>query len=260
MLKNVNFYEILNCKPTSTWIELKKAYRDLIKVAHPDKGGSAAFFNSIREAKEILLDQSKRLDYDFSFTNVSAILNHKKIGVNINLKQILGDEPLHLKYIRKIACECKGIEEKCKYCLGTGIREDEVELKLDDVSRQKNTSKVTLPAGGDIDRYGRQADLHVILNYELPIGFHVDSTTKWFLDYNFKLKDYELLDCFDFTIKKLILKIKDLGNLELDTNVFDKNKKVKIKDRINVYVKVEITDINLLLESNYLTELTKHNL
>jgi len=48
--------------------------------------------------------------------------------------------------------------------------------------------------------------------------------------------------------------------LNLDLNVFNKNKKVLINGRINVYVLMEITSMKLLLKSDYLTKLTNYNL
>ena len=61
------------------------------------------------------------------------------------------------------------------------------------------------------------------------------------MTYNFKIKDYELLDCFNFTNKSFILKTKELGSLTLNSRVFNKKEKVMINERINVYVSIEIT-------------------
>jgi len=121
-----------------------------------------------------LLVEQKRIDYDFSFTNISTKLKHKQKAYFIDLDQILGKKYLYIKYIRKIACECKGLDNDCKFCSQSGVRDDEVELTLKDLSRQKDGSIITLPKGGDVDRYGRQGDLHVIVKYNLPTGFQID--------------------------------------------------------------------------------------
>jgi curved DNA-binding protein CbpA len=259
-MSQINFYEILGCKPIDNFLVIKKAYRKKVKSAHPDNDGLTERFVLIQEAKEILLNKEKRIDYDFSFTNISTKLIHKQISINVNINQILGKDYVFIKYIRKIACECKSNDKDCTYCCGEGIRDDEVDLTLKDIYRQKDKSLIVFPNGGDMDRYGRTGDLHIIINYDLAVGFEIDQKTKWFMTYNFKIKDYELLDCFNFTNKSFILKTKELGSLTLNSRVFNKKEKVMINERINVYVSIEITDIDLLLQSNYFTELKKQNL
>lgn len=61
----MNCYEILGVSKDASQSEIKKAYRDLVKIHHPDKGGSDEKFKEISEAYEILSDTQKRQDYDF---------------------------------------------------------------------------------------------------------------------------------------------------------------------------------------------------
>lgn len=46
----------LDSFPMPTWIQIKKAYKDRILVAHPDKGGSAEQFRAINDAFNALKD------------------------------------------------------------------------------------------------------------------------------------------------------------------------------------------------------------
>lgn len=48
--------EILGFTNMPSEDELKKRYRELIKVAHPDKGGSAEFFNTVQNAYQQSLE------------------------------------------------------------------------------------------------------------------------------------------------------------------------------------------------------------
>ena len=59
-----DYYQILGVDQAVSPSDLKKAYRDLVKQHHPDKGGDEDRFKSISEAYEILSDPVKRRDYD----------------------------------------------------------------------------------------------------------------------------------------------------------------------------------------------------
>lgn len=41
-----------------------QAYRQLVRIAHPDKGGSAAKFAALQDAFAVLSDPSRRAVYD----------------------------------------------------------------------------------------------------------------------------------------------------------------------------------------------------
>jgi len=59
-----NYYEILGVDKGADKEELKKAYRELSKEHHPDRGGDAEKFKEINEAYSTLSDPEKRADYD----------------------------------------------------------------------------------------------------------------------------------------------------------------------------------------------------
>jgi DnaJ family protein A protein 2 len=57
-------YETLEVSPTASQAEIKKAYRKLALIHHPDKGGNQETFKKITAAHEILSDEEKRQVYD----------------------------------------------------------------------------------------------------------------------------------------------------------------------------------------------------
>lgn len=62
-----SYYEILNVKDDATKTEIKKQYRKLVRMYHPDVNSSIEaeeLFKSINKAAEILLDDIKRKNYD----------------------------------------------------------------------------------------------------------------------------------------------------------------------------------------------------
>ncbi len=60
-----NYYEVLGVARDATQDDIKKAYRKLALVRHPDKPtGSQALFTELNTANEILSDPAKRAAYD----------------------------------------------------------------------------------------------------------------------------------------------------------------------------------------------------
>ena len=63
---NMSLYECLGISREASSEEIKRAYRELARSKHPDKGGSAAEFQAIQEAHEVLSDERRRRIYDMT--------------------------------------------------------------------------------------------------------------------------------------------------------------------------------------------------
>jgi len=59
-----DYYSILGVTRTAAPDEIKKAYRKLASVHHPDKGGDTARFQEIEEAYRVLSDPQQRAAFD----------------------------------------------------------------------------------------------------------------------------------------------------------------------------------------------------
>ncbi len=62
-----NFYDILEVKPDASQEDIKKAYRKLVRLYHPDSGNPPSkekSFHQIQEAYEVLGDAKKRKKFD----------------------------------------------------------------------------------------------------------------------------------------------------------------------------------------------------
>jgi DnaJ family protein A protein 2 len=57
-------YDVLGLQQDASHDDVKKAYRTLAKVHHPDKGGDEETFKKIGKAYEVLSDPEKRAQYD----------------------------------------------------------------------------------------------------------------------------------------------------------------------------------------------------
>lgn len=60
----MDYYATLGIAKTASPDEIKKAYRKLASVHHPDKGGNTAKFQEIEEAYRVLSDPQKRAEFD----------------------------------------------------------------------------------------------------------------------------------------------------------------------------------------------------
>ena len=59
-----NYYDVLGVNEQSTSADITKAYKNLAKQYHPDRGGDKDKFQEINEAHDTLKNSQKRHDYD----------------------------------------------------------------------------------------------------------------------------------------------------------------------------------------------------
>ena len=59
-----NYYDILGVSEDASNDQIKKAFKDIAKKEHPDRGGDEAKFKEANEAYDTLKDTKKRQEYD----------------------------------------------------------------------------------------------------------------------------------------------------------------------------------------------------
>ena len=64
----MNYYEILGLKENCSQKSIKKRYKKLALIFHPDSGGNEEKFKNIALAYEVLSDNEKREKYDNNFS------------------------------------------------------------------------------------------------------------------------------------------------------------------------------------------------
>jgi len=70
------YYDLLNVPRTASKEEIKKAYKELARKSHPDKGGDPEKFKKINEAYGVLSDDNLRSRYDRFGKNDEEIPHH----------------------------------------------------------------------------------------------------------------------------------------------------------------------------------------
>jgi len=80
----MDYYNTLGVGKNATPDEIKKAYRKLASIHHPDKGGDTAMFQKIEEAYRILSDPQKRKEYDNPPNNFQNFNAPHGFGFSVN--------------------------------------------------------------------------------------------------------------------------------------------------------------------------------
>lgn len=87
----MNPYKILGLEKGASGSEIKKAYRALSKVHHPDAGGNEKEFQKLNLAYRVLSDPEKRRMYDENGTIMDEAEDHIQNMVNTKIAQIAED-------------------------------------------------------------------------------------------------------------------------------------------------------------------------
>jgi DnaJ-class molecular chaperone len=158
MVKDTEYYDLLELQETCTIEEVKKAYRKLAVRYHPDKGGDGELFKKVSTAYQVLSDPVKREQYDrnglnavpeipnfdpsdlfrnlfgnsnpFSFFgNVRANTRAQKIQPtihvqNVSLEDLCTRKVIKLKVTRERVCDCvsESTINSCSDCNGRGAK------------------------------------------------------------------------------------------------------------------------------------------
>jgi DnaJ-class molecular chaperone len=67
MVSSMNYYQELNVDPRATTAEIRRAYKRLALLWHPDRNPSREAgerFKTIKHAYDVLIDDKRRRDYD----------------------------------------------------------------------------------------------------------------------------------------------------------------------------------------------------
>jgi molecular chaperone DnaJ len=127
-----DYYKILELEKTATLDEIKKTFRKLSKVLHPDKEtGDKDKFQELNEAYQTLSDPVKRQAYDQGTTYKAPqppVINHIGVRIPWTLQDLKNGKTIQVSIQRVIVCKtCQGVGSlvassisTCTHCSGTG--------------------------------------------------------------------------------------------------------------------------------------------
>ena len=189
MLKS--YYEILNISPDASKSEIKKQYKKLAKMYHPDINSSLEAeirFKEINKAIEVLLDDEKRKNYDALRTVTKTIYKEAKQTKSENISPIQGEDiTVNVKIDFQEAIlgtyrvvninhaalcpKCQGRKFangiKCPVCDGLGEITQNRKITVKIPPSIKNHSKLRLKGEGHEGKYGgKNGNLYVIVEIE----------------------------------------------------------------------------------------------
>uniref|UniRef100_A0A6M3IFB6 Putative chaperone n=1 Tax=viral metagenome TaxID=1070528 RepID=A0A6M3IFB6_9ZZZZ len=116
----MNPYKTLRVSKNATIEEIKKAYRELAKIHHPDKGGDPTIFNEITRAYKILTNSELRNEYDRTGIEPESknLQFHNELIMifkNYIFQMINNGEKINIEIIsRKLSREIETIEKEIK--------------------------------------------------------------------------------------------------------------------------------------------------
>ena len=134
-----DYYKTLGVEKSASSSDIKKAYRKLVKVHHPDSGGDEEKFKEISEAYNVLSDSEKKANYDrfghdqqrpsgFSHQqhfHQERVGSSMPLSVTLTLEEIFTGVKKKYKYNRNVTCDdCDGHGgtgiSNCPNCGGSG--------------------------------------------------------------------------------------------------------------------------------------------
>ena len=210
MLKS--YYEILNVPEDASKGYIKKQYKKLAKMYHPDINSSLEAelkFKEINKAIEILLDDNKRKQYDslrgitkpnpdtFKYKEASkpSPINGDDINLNIDIdfnEAILGTYRI-INVNHSTPCpKCFGRKfsqgHTCQYCNGAGEITQNKKITLKIPSNIKNGAKLRLKNEGNPGKNGgKNGNLYVKIHIEKNQDFEI---SEGIIKYTAKISPY----------------------------------------------------------------------
>ena len=158
MVKDTDYYDILDIKPNATKEQIKKAYYRKALKEHPDKGGDEIKFKKISTAYDILFDDEKRKIYDNfgkDHQDLNILPNIHKLweiftmfakqktknttyNYTISLENLCLKKNIKLRVERNRPCNCLDNFNNCDICKGKGFQIHTQKIALGFLQQTKN--------------------------------------------------------------------------------------------------------------------------
>lgn len=113
---NNNYYDVLGIENSSSIDDIKEAYKQQIKILHPDRNGNKInkyFINVLNEAYKVLSDPVQRKSYDSSLNNKKKVHNNTNMLMNWSLfDDAILDDSIYNEYTSSLVINDNNIINK----------------------------------------------------------------------------------------------------------------------------------------------------
>jgi DnaJ homolog subfamily A member 2 len=161
-------YDVLGVPRDASDDDIKKAYKKLAMIHHPDRGGDAEQFKKVSEAYEILSDPEKRREHDQPpFGGIRNPPRQYEYTLNVTFEEAFKGITKNLKITRDPTCHscgghgmvsheirmgpfCQIFQQTCPACHGRGTRGGTQEQLMVTLILPRRTENQSRHAHGDI--------------------------------------------------------------------------------------------------------------
>lgn len=209
-----DYYKILELDRNASSEDIKKSYRKLAMIYHPDRNQSPdaeAKFKDIAEAYDVLSNPEKKQNYDnygtsnnngsFSFNfndffNFGDMFNQAfdrqykrqrkgtdlRIKISITIQDVINGLSKKIKYKRKVVCNtCTGVggtgEQSCMGCNGTGVKQKIQNTPFGQI-RQEMTCNVCMGKGKTISNKCKTCSGEGLVTKEEEVDINIPAGLK----------------------------------------------------------------------------------
>ena len=171
-----DYYTTLGVGKTATQEEIKRAYKKLANIHHPDKGGDQTKFKEISAAYDTIGDKQKRAEYDnqqaYGYTN--SYSTHHDFNDFFN-SAFGGAHPFAEMFGRRQMRKNKDLNLHCQVSFFDSFTGKQLEAKFTLPNGKSQTVVIDVPPGietGTVIRYAGLGDDSIL---DLPRGdLHVN--------------------------------------------------------------------------------------
>ena len=249
MKKQTDYYSVLELSKEATLDDIKKAYKRLAKLRHPDVGGSNDAFAELGAAYDWLVKNHDKPKFRYKPRNPNTKVKETNIDLTWNLFDVYNgiNRKFNAKFGEKTILITVNEPARCINYFGRPVL---IKTKLVDyIVTVTNTIMTTYDSSFKIERNGYDLILTVLIKSDADVfptplnGIRIDNKV-------FDLVTFANLGLYEHTEDGI-----KVGNLIIDNSI---NRRVIEEDLSKIYELSQSTLVKILIVISIFTYLVQH--